>query len=72
MYRHPTPRLLSQQGADTCFRFNGWQSKIASLISFITTDPTRSGFEFVKAEREGRRALIIRDGQHEYIFTEVS
>ena len=41
-------------------------------ISFITIDPTRSGFEFVKAERNGKRALIIRDGQHEYVFTEAS
>ena len=35
-------------------------------------DPTRTGFEFVKTERNGKRALIIRDGQHEYFFTEAS
>jgi hypothetical protein len=69
---------VEQPGADTCFRFNGWQSRIATrknddgTISFITIDPTRRGFEFSKAERNGKRALIIRDGQHEYVFTEAS
>ena len=28
------------------------------------------GFEFVVAEQNGKRALMIRDGQHEYTFTE--
>ena len=63
-------------GANTVFKLNGWQSNVASrknddgTISFITIDPTRRGFEFVKAEREGKRTLIIRDGQHEYLFKE--
>ena len=37
-------------------------------VSFITTEPM--GFEFVVADRSGKRALVIRDGQHEYAFTE--
>ena len=67
---------VERQGANTFFCFSGWKSTVASrknddgTISFITIDPTRSGFEFVKAERNGKRALIIRDGQHEYLFTE--
>jgi hypothetical protein len=28
------------------------------------------GFEFVVGERAGKRVLITRDGQHEYMFTE--
>ncbi len=39
-------------------------------ISFITIDPSIAGFEFVVGERAGKRVLIIRDGQHEYVFTE--
>ncbi len=40
-------------------------------VSFITIDPgVTNGFEFVVSERSGKRALIIRDGQHEYVFTE--
>jgi hypothetical protein len=60
----------------TTFDFGEWKSKVASrknddgTVSFITTDPTNMGFEFVVADRSGKRALVIRDGQHEYVFTE--
>ena len=60
----------------TTFDFGEWKSKVASrknddgTISFITADPTNMGFEFVVADRSGKRALVIRDGQHEYVFTE--
>ena len=69
---------VEHQGANTLFDFSGWKSTVATrknddgTISFITIDPTRSGFEFVKAERNGKRSLIIRDGQHEYVFTAAS
>ena len=69
---------VERQGPDTLFVFSGWKSTVASrknddgTISFITIDPTRRGFEFVKAERNDKRALIIRDGQHEYVFSEAS
>jgi hypothetical protein len=39
-------------------------------ISFITIDPAVDGYEFVAVERGGKRVLIIRDGQHEYVFNE--
>lgn len=69
--------VLNQDGVTT-FDFGEWKSAVASrtnddgTTSFITIDPTNSGFEFVVAERAGKRVLIIRDGQHEYIFTEVA
>ena len=69
---------VQHQGGNTVFVFDGWKSAVASrrnddgTTSFITIDPTRKGFEFVKAERNHKRALIIRDGQHEYVFTEAS
>jgi len=65
-----------KDGASTTFDFGEWKSKVASrknddgTVSFITIDPTNMGFEFVVADRSGKRALIIRDGQHEYVFTE--
>ena len=40
-------------------------------ISFVTIDPGAGGFQFVESKREDKRALIVREGQHEYIFTEV-
>jgi CubicO group peptidase (beta-lactamase class C family) len=67
--------VLKKDGATT-FDFGEWKSTVASrknddgTISFITIDPTNRGFEFVAGERSGKRILIIRDGQHEYIFTE--
>jgi len=58
------------------FDFGEWKSAVASrknddgTISFITVDPTIDGFEFVVGAREGKRVLVVRDGQHEYVFTE--
>jgi CubicO group peptidase (beta-lactamase class C family) len=69
--------VLNQDGA-TIFDFGEWKSTVASrknddgTISFITIDPTNDGFEFVVGERAGKRVLIIRDGQHEYVFTEAA
>jgi CubicO group peptidase (beta-lactamase class C family) len=65
--------VRKQDGA-TAFDFGEWSSTVASrknddgTISFITIDPAIDGFEFVRAERNGKRALLIRDGQHEYVF----
>ncbi len=39
-------------------------------ISFITIDPTIDGLVFVVANKDGKRALITRDAQHEYVFQE--
>jgi CubicO group peptidase (beta-lactamase class C family) len=69
--------VLSENGA-TVFDFGEWKSAVASrknddgTISFITIDPTNSGFEFVVGEKAGKRTLTIRDGQHEYVFTEAA
>lgn len=58
------------------FDFGEWSSAVASrknddgTVSFITTDPATIGFDFVAGERDGKRVLIVRDGQHEYVFTE--
>jgi len=69
--------VLTKDGV-TRFDFGEWKSTVASrknddgTISLITIDPTNDGFEFVVGERAGKRVLIIRDGQHEYIFTEAA
>ncbi|MFZ6673201.1 serine hydrolase domain-containing protein [Undibacterium sp. Xuan67W] len=80
--RYQSPELgeliVSKKGRDTVFDFGEWKSVVASRknddgsISFITTEPTRLGFEMVVGERHGKRVLITRDGQHEYVFTEGS
>jgi hypothetical protein len=69
--------VLKQEGT-TVFDFGEWKSTVASRknddgsISFITIDPAVGGFEFVVGERGGKRVLIIRDGQHEYVFSEAA
>jgi len=62
----------------TTFDLGEWKSAVASrknddgTTSFITIDPGTNGFEFVVGERGGKRVLIIRDGQHEYVFAETA
>ena len=66
---------LTGNGA-TIFDLGEWKSHVASrknddgTTSFITIDPGTDGFEFVVGDREGKRVLMIRDGQHEYTFRE--
>jgi CubicO group peptidase (beta-lactamase class C family) len=60
----------------TIFDFGEWKSSVASRknddgsVSLITIDPAEGGFEFVVGDKAGKRTLTIRDGQHEYTFTE--
>ena len=67
--------VLTRDGVTT-FDLGEWKSKVASrknddgTTSFITIDPGTDGFEFVVGERAGKKVLVIRDGQHEYTFTE--
>ena len=62
-------------GAATVFDFGEWKSDVASRhnpdgsLSFITTSPGVSGFEFVVGSRS-KRTLVVRDAQHEYVFEE--
>jgi hypothetical protein len=67
-----------KEGTATVFDVGEWKSVAASrknddgTISFVTIDPTLAGFEFVVADKEGKRRLITRDAQHEYVFVEES
>jgi CubicO group peptidase (beta-lactamase class C family) len=67
---------VRRDGGVTTFDFGEWKSRVASrknddgTASFITIDPTLTGFDFVAGERSGKRVLVIRDQQHEYVFTE--
>jgi CubicO group peptidase (beta-lactamase class C family) len=68
-------RVRAQDGA-TVFDFGTWRSVMASrqnndgTTSLISINPTIAGFTFVVGERDGRRALVIREAQHEYAFVE--
>jgi CubicO group peptidase (beta-lactamase class C family) len=64
-------------GGAVIFDVGEWYSTVASrknddgTISYITIDPTVAGFEFVVADKDGKRSLVSRDAQHEYVFAEV-
>jgi CubicO group peptidase (beta-lactamase class C family) len=67
-----------RNGSAALFDVGEWKSRVASrknddgTTSFLTIDPTLGGFEFVVAERDGRRRLVVRDAQHEYVFEEAA
>ncbi len=70
------PLAVVRAGDAVVFDVGEWKSAVASRrnddgsTSFVTTDPGLAGFEFTVAERDGRRALVLRDAQHEYPFVE--
>ena len=70
--------IVRREAGGTVFDVGEWKSAVASRlnddhsISFITIDPSLLGFEFVVADRAGRRSLVVRDGQHEYVFNETA
>jgi CubicO group peptidase (beta-lactamase class C family) len=39
-------------------------------ISLVSTDPGLVGFEYVVGQKDGKRVLITRDAQHDYVFVE--
>jgi CubicO group peptidase (beta-lactamase class C family) len=61
----------------TVFNFGAWKSDVASRknddgsISFVTISPGTDGFEFVVAGTADKRKLVLRDGQHEYVYDAV-
>jgi CubicO group peptidase (beta-lactamase class C family) len=69
---------VKKSGVYTLFVSDGGESRMATrknddgTISFVNADPPLSGFEFVKSEKDGKRALIVRDAQHEYVFLETT
>ncbi|MFO0762284.1 MAG: serine hydrolase domain-containing protein [Byssovorax sp.] len=60
----------------TVFDFGPWKSAVASrrnddgTTTLMTSDPGVSGLEFVLGDQGGERRLVLRDAQHEHVFTE--
>jgi CubicO group peptidase (beta-lactamase class C family) len=78
--RYASPELggltVQRKGTAVVFDFGEWRSAVATrknddgTLSFMTIDPGLEGFEFVETRQGEKRALIVREGQHEYTFTE--
>ena len=68
---------VRRKGTSCVLDLGEWKSSVASrknddgTMSLFTVDPGLGDFEFVVGERDGKRALVIRDAQHEYVFKEV-
>jgi CubicO group peptidase (beta-lactamase class C family) len=68
---------VKRSGTTVTFDFGEWSSPVASrknddgTISFITIVPSLAFFDFVVADQGGKRRLIMRDAQHEYVFSEL-
>ena len=64
---------VTHPGSETVFDFGEWKTPVASrknpdgTISYLTIAPGGQGFEFVVGSGPAK-TLIIRDGQHEYVF----
>jgi CubicO group peptidase (beta-lactamase class C family) len=78
-YRNPAVGSIqvSHDGKATVFNFGAWHSEMASRgnddgsLSFVTISPGADGFEFVVSGTPDNRKLVLRDGQHEYVYDEV-
>jgi CubicO group peptidase (beta-lactamase class C family) len=68
---------VRRAGETTVFDLGEWKSEVGTRqdpdgsVSFITTRPGVMGFEFVVGTSVGgKRTLVMRDAQHEYVFAE--
>jgi CubicO group peptidase (beta-lactamase class C family) len=65
---------VSRDGARLLFDFGEFSSEVGSRVnpdgttSFITIVPGMSGLEFVVGRSGDKRALTLRDAQHEYVL----
>lgn len=78
-YRNPAlgDLTVSRKDGKTFFDVGSFDSVVATMpqpdgsLAFMTVDPQAFGFPFVRADQDGVRRLVVRDGQHEYVFDEV-
>lgn len=69
--------VVTQKDGKAWFDVGAFKSEIATSpqtdgsLAYVMIDPMAAGFLLVRADADGQRRLIARDGQHEYVFTEV-
>jgi hypothetical protein len=70
--------VVRTEGPAVTFDFGGWKSPVATrknddgTMAIATIAPGADGFAFVVSDRDGKRALVLHDMQHEYVFVEAS
>ena len=72
-----TELTVTRKDGKAWFDVGAFSSEVATMpqpdgsLAFMTIDPQAFGFQLVRADKDGTRKLIVRDGQHEYVFDEV-
>jgi hypothetical protein len=68
---------VNRKDGKAWFDVGAFSSEVATMpqpdgsLAFVTIDPQAIGFMFIRADKDGVRKLVVRDGQHEYVFDEV-
>ena len=68
---------VTRKDGKAWFDVGAFNTEVATMpqpdgsLAFMTIDPQAIGFLFVRADKDGVRKLVVRDGQHEYVFDEV-
>lgn len=72
------PLIVRRDGDSAVFRFRSWDTRVGTrtnpdgTTSFVSIDPTIEGVPVVVGSKDGKRTLIVRDSQHEYVFVEAN
>jgi CubicO group peptidase (beta-lactamase class C family) len=70
------PLKVERRGDKVSFRFTSMVSEVATrknldgTLSFVTIAPGLLGLDLVVGTKDGKRTLVTRDAQHEFVFTE--
>ncbi len=69
--------VVTHQGGKARIDVGAFSSEVVTQpqpdgsLAFVTIDPVAAGFQLIRADKDGVRKLVVRDGQHEYVFDEV-
>jgi CubicO group peptidase (beta-lactamase class C family) len=69
--------VVSHEGGKSRIDVGAFSSEIVTQpqpdgsLAFVTIDPVAAGFQLIRADKDGVRKLVVRDGQHEYVFDEL-
>lgn len=66
-FAYDTPPNAKRWGTDM-----GSRSNADGTTSFISSTPGMIGLEMVAGSKDSKRTLVVRDSQHEYVFSEVT
>lgn len=68
---------VTRKDGKAWFDVGTFSSEVATMpqpdgsMAFVTIDPVALGFLLTRADKDDLRKLVVRDGQHEYVFDEM-